>query len=332
MLHPGSAEFDAAKKTYTVKGSGENMWFGTDAFEFVWKRVSGDVDLTASIQFPEKGGNAHRKGVLMVRQSLDADSPYADVALHGDGLTSLQFREEKGGNTHEVQANLTAPKRLRLAKRGDSVFMWLAGDGPDLKLAAGSPPVVLKAPFYVGIGVCSHEKDVVETAVFSGVEIATPQPREPAFYSVLETVPVASTDRRAIYAAQGRIESPAWTADGQALTFLRDGKAEQVGLAGGAPQPAAAEARGAVSGSGASEELKAAAAADCYPAFSPDGQSVAFLHFDGVSGCPADKEATLRVIALADRKTRVIARGVLGPAAWSPDGKRLTYVSYHQVN
>ncbi len=46
----------------------------------------------------------------MIRQSLDADSAYVDVALHGDGLTSLQFREAKGAATHEVQANVSAPE------------------------------------------------------------------------------------------------------------------------------------------------------------------------------------------------------------------------------
>ena len=54
----------------------------------------------------------------MVRQTLDADSAYADVALHGNGLLSLQYREEKGAATHEIQANVSAAKRLRIVKRG----------------------------------------------------------------------------------------------------------------------------------------------------------------------------------------------------------------------
>jgi hypothetical protein len=53
--------------------------------------------LTADIAIPGTGGDAHRKAVLMIRQSLDADSPYADAALHGSGLTSLQSRSDKGG-------------------------------------------------------------------------------------------------------------------------------------------------------------------------------------------------------------------------------------------
>src|SRR5512140_2499886 len=40
---PGSAHFDAQQQSYTVTGGGENMWFTTDAFHFVWKRVSGKV-------------------------------------------------------------------------------------------------------------------------------------------------------------------------------------------------------------------------------------------------------------------------------------------------
>ena len=43
VLHSGSITFDRAAKTYTVAGSGENMWFAKDAFHFAWKKVSGDV-------------------------------------------------------------------------------------------------------------------------------------------------------------------------------------------------------------------------------------------------------------------------------------------------
>ena len=62
----------------------------------------------------------------MIRQSLDAGSAYADVALHGGGLTSLQYRDAKGAATHEIQSNLSAPHRLRIEKRGDFIYLFLA--------------------------------------------------------------------------------------------------------------------------------------------------------------------------------------------------------------
>src|SRR6185312_9897123 len=46
VLHPGAVVYDPAKHSYTISGSGENMWFATDAFQFVWKKLSGDVTLT----------------------------------------------------------------------------------------------------------------------------------------------------------------------------------------------------------------------------------------------------------------------------------------------
>src|SRR5258708_33245185 len=100
----------------------------------------GDVTLTADISFLGKGVNEHRKAVLMVRQSLDADSPYADVAVHGRGLTSLQYREEKGSTTHEIQANISAPKRVRIEKRGAYFSLWLADAGGEVRPASGASP------------------------------------------------------------------------------------------------------------------------------------------------------------------------------------------------
>src|SRR5689334_18086407 len=57
VLHPGSVEYDSAKRSYTIAGSGENMWLGSDAFQFAWKKLSGDVTLTADITFLGKGVN-----------------------------------------------------------------------------------------------------------------------------------------------------------------------------------------------------------------------------------------------------------------------------------
>ena len=174
VLHPGSVEHDPAAASYTISGSGANMWFATDAFHFVWKKVSGDVSLTAGAAFITRTGNPHKKAVLMFRQSLDTDSPYVGVALHLSGMTSLQYRGEKGVNTHEVQSNISAPARLRLVKRGDYVYLWLAGPDGDLKVSGASMRSPLQGTFYVGIGVCAHDKDVVEQAVFSKVELTTP--------------------------------------------------------------------------------------------------------------------------------------------------------------
>src|SRR6266704_3864902 len=239
VLHPGSLEYDAAKRSYTIASSGENMWFASDAFQFVWKKMSGDVTLTADIAFLGKGVNEHRKAVRMIRQSLDADSAYADVALHGSGLTSLQYREEKGAATHEIQANVSAPKRLRIERHGSYLSMWLADENGKFQLASGSTRIALREPFYVGIGVCSHNQKVVVKAVFSNVEEKAEPTRttaETTLYSALEGISVASTDRRVVYVAPERLEAPNWMPDGKSLLFNRNGRIEKIPVAGGTTQ------------------------------------------------------------------------------------------------
>ena len=112
----GSAQFDPASGEYRVTGGGANIWGAADALQFVWKRISGDVRFTADVKFVGVGAVNHRKAVLMLRQSLSPDSAYADVALHGDGLTSLQFRSTAGAATEEIRSTLNAPTRIRIER------------------------------------------------------------------------------------------------------------------------------------------------------------------------------------------------------------------------
>jgi TolB protein len=309
VLHPGSADYDAAKQTYTISGSGENMWLSTDAFQFVWKKVSGDVSLTADVSILGTGGNAHRKAVLIVRQSLDADSPYADIALHGSGLTALQFRDAKGAITQEVQANTSAPKRLRLVKRGNYVYMALPGGGGDLQVAGGWVRVPIDGTYYVGIGVCAHDKDVVEKAVFSNVEL-TPLPAssgQPTLYSTLETVPVASGDRQVVYLTQGRIEAPNWTHDGKSFLFNSNGHIERLPVGGGKP-----------------ETIDTGFAVRCNNdhGISPDGTQLAIS-----DSSQEDHHSLIYIVPMTGGTPRRITRK--SPSywhGWSPDGKTLAFV------
>src|ERR1700712_2588114 len=76
VLHPGGTDYNSAKDTYTLTGSGANMWGTTDAFHYVYKKSTGDLSLSAEISFISAGGDPHRKAALIIRQTLDPDSPY----------------------------------------------------------------------------------------------------------------------------------------------------------------------------------------------------------------------------------------------------------------
>ncbi|MCB1125287.1 MAG: hypothetical protein KDM81_02245, partial [Verrucomicrobiae bacterium] len=237
VKHAGGVEFDAGSGSYLVAGGGENMWFDTDAFHYVWKRVSGDVTLAADLHFLGEGGNAHRKACLLVRQNLEPDAAYADAALHGDGLTSLQYRESQGDRTYEIQANVKAPARLRIEKRGKYVSMSVAGEHGKLRPAGGSFRLQLHDPFYVGLGVCAHDNEALEKARFSDVQLDLnpPATTDQVLLSTLETVPIASKDRRVVITTTNHIEAPNWTRDGTALLYNSSGRLYRVPVHGGEP-------------------------------------------------------------------------------------------------
>ncbi len=316
VLHPGSAIYDKSKKTYTITGSGENMWFAADAFHFVWKKVSGDVTLTANIAFANTGGNAHKKAVLVVRQNLDPDSAYADLALHGNGLTALQYRDEKGATTREIQSNVSAPKTLRIVKRGDYVYMSLAADaGSEPTVAGGWLRVPIQGTFYIGIGVCSHDKDVEETATFSNVDLtesSTTSATKATLYSTLETVAVESTDRQVVYIAPEHFEAPNWARDGASFIFNSNGHIQRIPVAGGKP-----------------EVIATGFADHCNNdhGISPDGTQLAIS-----DQSQEEHHSLVYIVPMGGGAPQRVTKN--SPSywhGWSPDGKTLAFVGQRKV-
>ncbi len=306
--HAGSAAFDPAGRFYTVTGGGENMWAAKDAFHFAWTKAAGDLAVTADIAFAGAGKDPHRKACLMIRQSLDADAAYVDVALHGDGLTSLQFRDARGAATHEVQANVSAPQRLRLVKRGKYALMYLGAKGEEPRFSGAAVRLPFDGPFYVGVGVCAHDKDATETAVFSSLEVdrTPPAARKTVLYSTLETQVLASTDRRVVYVTPARIEAPNWLKDGKNLVYNGGGRLHRVPAAGGTP---------------AVIDTGSATRCNNDHGVSPDGTRLVIS-----DQSQADRKSRIYTLPVAGGPPQLVTPA--GPSywhGWSPDGRTLAF-------
>jgi TolB protein len=236
----GSAQYDSARGTYNIVGGGGNMWFTNDSFHYVWKRASGNLDLEAGIHWSGTNGNAHRKACLVIRQTLEPDSAYMDVAVHGNGLTSLQYREAKGAMTQEIQAGVSAPDDVRLEKRGEFISLRVAAAGGKLHPSGCVYAMKFDEPFYVGLGVCAHDTNALEQATFSGVQFnSTPALAETPtkVRSAIEVVPIASRDRRVVYETSDHIEAPNWSHDGRFFLFNnRNGHLYRLPVTGGEPE------------------------------------------------------------------------------------------------
>jgi TolB protein len=167
----GAAEFDAATGQYKITGSGADIWAKADQFHYVWREMSGNFAVTATAKFLTEG-IGHRKAVIMLRKSLDTDSPFVHLAIHGDGTPAVQFRNTNGDNTNTVDFPIEGPGtwKLKLARQGTTITVWLAKDGAPLR-ELGHTTNQLGSPVLVGLGVASHTQKAVNTVLFSDVSV-----------------------------------------------------------------------------------------------------------------------------------------------------------------
>ena len=167
----GSAEFDASTGQYKIRGSGADIWGKADQFHYVWREISGNFAVTATAKFLTDG-IGHRKAVIMLRKSLDADSPFIHLAIHGDGTPSVQFRNTKADNTNTVDFPIEGPGtwKLKLVRQGTAITVWIAKDGAPLR-ELGHTANQLGSPILVGLGVSSHTREAINIVLFSDVSV-----------------------------------------------------------------------------------------------------------------------------------------------------------------
>ncbi|GET22607.1 TolB family protein [Prolixibacter denitrificans] len=224
----GSTIYNPEMQTYTLTGSGANIWGTSDEFQFAHKKLGGDFIMTCMAHFKGEGVDPHRKMGLMFRSDLTGGSVYADAAIHGDGLTSLQYRPEANVETKEVKAELSAPDVIQLERQGDTIIMRAAKFGNPLQ-ETGRVELQLPDTVYAGLFIGSHNPDVSETAVFENFRIDVPAADGVDGYqnlspSRLEILDVETGHRKVIYTTNTHIEAPNWSPDGKFLLYNSDGK------------------------------------------------------------------------------------------------------------
>ena len=250
VVPAGSAHYDAARQVYTIASAGANTWYHVDHFNYLWTRASGDLAITARISFPPPryahDPNPHRKGLLMFRQYLAPGSAYVDAALHGVGLTALQYRRERGADTPDIELTLNAPQTLRLEKRGDVFTLYVSEAGEPLHQVGASIHLHLRGPFYVGLGALSHDTQTTDVIEFSHVSVERLKPLPPSIkrtlYSTLQTIEFTDQYRRAVVirTVPGYMQSADWAPDGKSILVYENGRIERIPYldpdGGGPPQ------------------------------------------------------------------------------------------------
>ncbi len=172
---PGSARYDKATKTYTLTGSGYNIWFKRDEFQYLFRKIDGDFTATADFTFVGTGTDPHRKVGWMVRESADEDASHLSAVVHGDGLTVLQWRVAKGNAMRDPQDEIFSPEKsvqtVQLERKGTTYIMRVAKKGGELQTVGTHDMPNLSDGAMLGLFICSHKPDKIEEATVSNVQM-----------------------------------------------------------------------------------------------------------------------------------------------------------------
>lgn len=310
VKHKGSASYDANNQQYRLEGSGTNIWAKHDEFHFVWKKIKGDFILRANLSFVGKGVEEHRKVGWMVRSSLDTDSKHVSAAIHGSGLTSLQFRRTTGAATEEKKFTLTGADVVQLERKDGRYIMSVAHKGETF-VSEKLDSLELGDDVYVGLFICSHNPNVSEQALFNNVRIVAPATKSLVPYrdylgSAIEILDINDQNSKIIYQIPKSLQAPNWTKDGKSLIYNRDGALYNFDLASGTPK---------VINTGVADK----------------NNNDHVISFDGtmltVSSGNGDKGASLGfTVPIGGGEAKQITP--IGPSymhGWSPDGKYIVF-------
>ncbi len=252
----GDASYDDATQTYTLKGSGYNIWFNRDEFRYVYKKINGDFILTADFKFEGDTGNGHRKIGWMIRESTDDAAASINAVVHGDGLTVLQWRVLKGAYMRDPEdeiffAKKTVFQTVQLERSGKKIIMRVANWGEPLQEVGIQEMPYLGDSVLVGLFISSHDSTKIEEAKVWNVRIdksvpndyspnpqiqKTLSPTQGVLGCRLETMNVFDGKRKVIRESTGKFEAPNWMPDGKNLLFNEAGSLYTIPVEGGTPQ------------------------------------------------------------------------------------------------
>lgn len=171
----GNSSYDKNTKTYTLKGSGYNIWFERDEFQFLYKELKGDFTMTADFEFVGTGKDPHRKVGWMIRESLYDNASHVSAVLHGDGLTVLQWRVAKGDKMRDPEDEIFSKQKdvqtVQLQRKGKEYTMWAAKKGEELQIVGSHQMDNFPDKIIAGIFICSHNPDVLEEAKVKNLRI-----------------------------------------------------------------------------------------------------------------------------------------------------------------
>ena len=156
--------------TYTMTGSGADIWNQSDEFHYAFKTLSGPGSIVARVESVGDTDNWAKAGV-MIRETLDADSKHAMMIVSYASGVSFQRRVDTSGNSaDDTTGGITAPYWVKIERDLAGTFSaYSSVNGSTWKKEGVSVSIQMGTNTYIGLAVTAHSDGAICEAVFTNV-------------------------------------------------------------------------------------------------------------------------------------------------------------------
>jgi len=160
-----------AEGSYTVTGSGADIWGTADAFHYAFTPLQGDGVITARVSSIQADVSPWVKAGVMIRGSLSAGAPHAFMLMSSSKGAAFQRRQVTGGISVGTAGSLSrAPRWVKLERVGNVFSAYESADGGSWILV-GTDTIAMGTNVYIGVAVTSHASSASATCRFDSVTI-----------------------------------------------------------------------------------------------------------------------------------------------------------------
>jgi hypothetical protein len=171
----GSASYSSG--TFSVTGSGADIFSTADAFNYAYQSVSGNQTIVARVA-SENGSQAYAKAGVMFRSSTSANAVEASVLLTPANGVALEVRPASGATSINVSGwikSVLPPQWLKLVRSGSAFSGYYSANGSTWTLIA-TTNVTMSTTETAGLAVTAHSTSALNTATFDNVSISGSAP------------------------------------------------------------------------------------------------------------------------------------------------------------
>ena len=186
VIAAGGASYSSG--TFTVDGSGADIWGSSDAFRFVYRTLSGDGSIVARVTGVQNVAK-WTKAAVMIRSGMSTSAANAALVVTPAAGLSFQSRSSAGATTVAAVAPGAAPVWVKLTRTGTTIKAYRSTDGTSW-ITIATATVALGADAQVGLAVTSQSAGQVARATFTNVSVtaaaSSVTPSAPVAYSTVD--------------------------------------------------------------------------------------------------------------------------------------------------